>query len=176
MAQRSGWKTPLLIALGAVPFSVAGVLGGGWYYSDSLRKGALEPNREPSTLDIDVVAIGEGLVTLRATPSVQNDDWTTEGVFGLEWPGGYARVSGIVEIDGRQVVREFRPINGEPKPGDAARLDSFAFPTDPRKALGRTFQDVIFSSPLGDMAGRFMDGIGVPWATFGPGKRASLRE
>src|SRR5712692_6882106 len=176
MSPRHRWKTPLLIALGAVPLSVAGVLGGGWYYSDSLRKGALEPNREPSKLDIEVVAIGEGRITLRATPSVQNGDWKTEGVFGLEWPGGYAQVSRILEIDDRQVVREFRPMNGELKPGDAARLDSFAFPADPQDALGLAFQDVSFSSPLGDMPAWFIEGRRDTWVIFVHGKGASRRE
>jgi pimeloyl-ACP methyl ester carboxylesterase len=176
MPERRTWKTPFLLLLGAVPVSMAAVFAGGWYYSDSLKKGALEPNRDPSKLDLQVVALSEGRVTLRATSSVENRDWETDGVFGIEWPGGYAQAGAILEIADRQVVRKFRPMIGDLKPGDSVRLDSFAFTGDPKDALGIVFQDVRFNSPLGEMPAWFIEGTRDTWVIFVHGKGASRRE
>ena len=173
---RSRWKTPFLLLLGAVPLSAAAVLAGGWYYSDSLRKGALEPSRDPSKLDLEAVAIDHGRVTLRASSSMDNRDWETEGAFGLEWPGGYAQVSRIRERDGMRVIRDFRPITGVLRPGDRVRLDSFAFPANPLDALGMAFQEVKFNSPLGEMPAWFIEGSRNTWVIFVHGKGANRRE
>jgi len=174
--QRPAWKTPLLVLLGIVPLSAAAVVGGGWYYSDSLKKGALEPNRDPSKLDVEVVAIGEGRITLLATSGVENRDWKTDGTFGLEFPGGYAQVGLILEVGERRAVREFRPLLGELRPGDRARLDSFAYPSDPQAALGIAFQDVRYNSPLGEMPAWFIEGTRDTWVIFVHGKGANRRE
>ncbi len=159
-----------LVALG-------GVVGGGWYISGLLRAGALAPDRDPDELDLQVVALGEGQVTLRATNEATEDgDWMKDGIFGLEWEGGYGQVGAILRTDGEQVVREFSVMQGTPEIGEPARLDSFAFPGDPEQAHGIGFEEVVISSELGELPAWFVDGPGDTWVIFVHGKGANRRE
>ena len=171
------WRVALLASSAFVLLALGGVVGGGWYISDLLRAGALEPNRDPDQLDLQVVALEEGEVTLRATERASADgDWTKDGIFGLEWAGGYGRVGAILRIDDEQVVREFSVIQGAPEIGEPARLDSFAFPGDPEQAHGIPFEEVMFASELGELPAWFVDGPGDTWVIFVHGKGANRRE
>ena len=134
------WRTPLLIVLAIALLVVAALLGGGWYYADSLKNGALKPNHDPDEPDLEVVAIDDGRVTLRTTSRTKEDgDWDKDGIFGLEWKGGYDQVGAILHVDDHQVVREFIPIRSHPQVGEQVRLDSFAFRDDPQQAHGIPF-------------------------------------
>jgi len=42
----------LLLLPGIVLLALAALAGGGWYYSDSLKSGALEPDRDPAKRDL----------------------------------------------------------------------------------------------------------------------------
>jgi len=160
----------VLVALG-------GVVGGGWYISDLLRAGALEPDRDPDQLDLQVVALEEGEVTLRATERASEEgDWTKDGIFGLEWAGGYGQVGAILRIDDERVVREFSVIRGAPEIGEPARLDSFAFRGDPEQAHGIGFEEVVITSELGELPAWFVDGPRDTWVIFVHGKGANRRE
>ena len=171
------WKVALVAAAAAALLALAGLIGAGWYYSDLLRGGALEPDRDPDEPDLRVVAQGDGRVTLQATERASKDgDWTKDGVFGLEWEGGYGQVGAILEIDDEQVVREFSPLQGAPEVGDLVRLDSFAFPGDPQQAHGIPFQEVTFASRLGEFPAWFVEGSRDTWAIFVHGKGANRRE
>ncbi len=170
-------RTRLAILLGLLPVSTAAALvGGGWYYSDQLRKGALLPG-DPPKLDLEVVALADKLITLRpASEEKPASDWMYDGVFGLESIAGYDQVGKIVEIRGQEVVREFTPISGRLRPGDRVRLDSVAFPSDPKAALAITFTELAYTSPLGDMPAWLVEGKSDTWAIFVHGKGASRRE
>ncbi len=172
------WRVALLASSAFVLLALGGVVvGGGWYFSDLLKGGALEPDRKPDELDLRVVALGEGKVTLAATDKASKDgDWTKEGIFGLEWEGGYGQVGAILEIDDETVVREFTALQGSPQIGDMARLDSFAFPGDPEQAHGIRFEEVMFASELGEFPAWFVDGPRDTWAIFVHGKGANRRE
>ncbi len=176
-ARVSRWKTLIIVAFGVVLLGVAGLVAGGWYYSDQLKNGALVPDHGPSEPDLNVIALEEGFITLGVTPDTDADgDWTTDGVFGLEWDGGYGQVGSILEVDERRVVREFVPVQGELKSGEMVRLDSFAFPGDPMQAHGIPFEEVTFRSQLGDFPAWFVDGDRDTWVIFVHGKGASRRE
>ncbi len=170
-------RTRLIVLFGLLPVAAAAaLLGGSWYYSDQLRKGALVPG-DPPKLDLEVVALAEGRITLRPTSDAKrNGDWTQDGIFGLESAGGYDQVGKILEIDERQAVREFVPISGRIRVGDLARLDSFAFPSDPQQALGIPFEEVTYHSPLGDTPAWYIAGPRDTWTVFVHGKGASRRE
>ena len=171
------WKVLLLALLGIVVVGSAGVAGGGWYYSDQLRDEVLVPGNDPSEPDLKVLALEGGVVTLGVTPETSKDGyWTEDAVFGLEWEGGYGQVGAILEIDDQQVVREFSPLHGAPEVGDAARLDSFVFPGDPQQAHGIPFEEVTFTSPLGDFPAWFVDGPRDTWVIFVHGRGADRRE
>lgn len=172
------WRVALLLAVsGAALLALAGLVMGGWYFSDQIRGGALEPDRDPDEPDLEVVALREEQVTLHATEKAnENGDWRKDGIFGLEWQRGYGQVGAIREIDDQQVVRQFFPLQGALEIGDLARLDSFAFPGDPEQAHGIPFQEVTFASELGEFPAWFVDGPRHTWVIFVHGKGASRRE
>lgn len=151
--------------------------GGGWYYADALKDGALAVDHEPDELDLIVAAVDDETITLRSTPEAEDDgDWTRGGIFGLEWPGGYAQVGDILEIGEDEVVREFAAGQQRPQVGALARLDSFAFSGDPQEARGLAYQDVAYASLLGEFPAWFLEGSSDIWAIFVHGKGADREE
>ena len=166
------------IALAAVILLAAAVVGGGGcYLSDLLKDGGLELDHEDPELDLEVAAIGEGRVTLRITSETDKDgDWRWEGIWGLDWDGGYGQVGAILEVSDEHVVREYTPLTGTPKIGDMVRIDNDAFPDDPETAFGLPFEEVSYSSPLGDFRAWFVDGSRSTWAIFVHGKGAERQE
>jgi pimeloyl-ACP methyl ester carboxylesterase len=170
------WKTAIFVLLAVGLVGAAALFGASWYYTESLKNDALKPDHEPSELDLEVVAVEEGRVTLRATGAAEDDgDWTRPGVFGLEWEGGYNQVGAILEMRRDEVVRELLQSEDLPRAGDRVRLDSFAFPGDPQRAHGIPFKEVIFASPLGELPAWFVEG-GDTWAIFVHGKGARREE
>jgi len=171
------WRTLTLLAVGFIFASLLAVFAGGWYYSDQLKDGAFSVKHESDELDVQVIAVEDGRITLRATPEADEDgDWAHAGVYGLEWVGGYGRVGEIVEREGSQVVRLFEPLEGVPRPEEMARLDSYAFPGNPFKAHGIAFEEVTYASPLGEFPAWFVAGSEHTWAIFVHGKGADRRE
>lgn len=157
--------------------AAAGLAVGGWYYSDQLRRRALEPDHSPAAPDLVVIGLSEGRVALGPMQGTSKDgDWTKEGVYGLEWNDGYGQVAAIREIDEQHVVREFVPMRGGLEVGDLVRLDSFAWPSDPQEAFGIPFEDITFASPLGDFPAWFVDGSGDTWVISVHGRGADRRE
>jgi len=147
---------------------------GGWYLSNELKRGALIPDWNPWHHDLEVVDIQEAQVTLRRTPRTEQDSfWKREGIWGMEWDGGYARVGAILDITDQQVVREFHPLSECPDIGKMVHLDNFVYAGDPGTALSLPFQDVSFSSPLGDLAAWFVDGTSETWVIAVHGMNAS---
>jgi uncharacterized protein len=177
LSKRRRWKITLLVAIG-VAFVGAGALAGfGLYYSESLKSGALKPDYGPEKFDLRVAALEDGRITLAATKEAKGDgDWAKPGSFGIEWLGGYAQAGSILQLESGTVAREFTPVNGDLKVGDAVRLDSFAFPGDPLEARRVPFEDVTFSSELGALPAWLVKGDPAVWAIFVHGKGANRRE
>jgi len=173
------WTSKVLIPvlLGVMLLAVAGLAAGGWYYSDQLREGALEPDRNQPEPDLKVIGLPDNRVALGPMPGTGKEgDWTKEGVYGLEWENGYGQVGAILQIDDQHVVREFVPMQGSLDVGDPVRLDSFAWPNDPQQAFGIPFEEVTFTSPLGDLPAWFVDGPGNTWVIYVHGRGADRRE
>ena len=170
-------ETALLAFFAVALIAIVGLVGVGFYYSNVLKEGALVVEHTTPEPDLEVVAIGEGQVTLRITSQAEADGpWTKEGIWGLEWAGGYDQVGAILEINEREVVREFFPTTGELKIGDKVRLDSFAFADNPQKAFGLPYEEVIFSSKLGAFPAWFLNGSRSTWAIFVHGRGATREE
>jgi pimeloyl-ACP methyl ester carboxylesterase len=126
-------------------------LGGGWYFSEQLKKDALVPDTSETERDVTIAEVGNGTVTLESRR--QNPDFIAAGIVGLDWGTGYAQLGEIVgEGTDRSVTRRMARIEGlAPEVGTMALLDGNAFPGDPQRALGISFQDVTYESPLGPM-------------------------
>lgn len=176
MPHLSRWKTALCVLLAVGLVGAAALLGASWYYTEALKNDALEPDHEPPEADLEVIAVEEGRVTLRATGSADDDgDWAKPGIFGLEWDGGYNQVGAILEMRSDEVVRELLHLQDLPRVGGKVRLDSFAFPGNPERAYGIPFKEVMFASLLGKFPAWFVEG-GETWAIFVHGKDARREE
>lgn len=171
------WKIPFLIIIGVAIVAAGAFAGFGLYYSESLKSGALEPDRRPHKLDLRVDSLDDGRITLAVTKDAKGDgDWTKPGIFGIEWPGGNGQAGVISRIDDASVQREFKAVTGDLKVGEGVRLDSFAFPGDPLRGRGIPFEDVTLSSELGELPAWLVNGDPSIWAIFVHGKGANRRE
>ena len=162
----------------AVLLFIGLALGGvGWYYSDQIKSGALVVDHSVDILDLVVAAVDRDRVRLQTTLDSEDDgDWQADGVFGLDRGDSYDRVGAIVDLNEESVIREYTPLTGGLRIGDKARLDSYVFAVDPLQAHGIPFQEVSFSSPLGEFGAWSVEGSGDVWAIFVHGKGASRRE
>lgn len=157
--RRTRWLLGVLVVL-LVVFHV----GGGWYFSDQLRTDALEVQAAEVSLDVLVTEVGEGQLTLRPFED-EVEDLTDPGVIGLDWETGYGQLLEILaeNTDG-SVTRRLVRVDGDlPAVGDTGDLQGFAFPPDPGRAFGLFFQEVAYTSSLGEMtAWEVLSGTG-PW-------------
>lgn len=142
--------------LGAAAIAVFGLA---WYYTGVLEDAALRPDHAPPAFDLRIEAVGEGSVTLAAA-GADDGDWRRPGVWGLEWPGGYARVARVLASEPDRVTRELTPVAGLPQPGAAARIHSDAYRDDPLRALGLPFLAVAIPSEIGELPAWFVPASG----------------
>ena len=171
------WKIVLPIFLAGVLAVIALVVGGGWYVADVLENDGLLPDHDDPELDMVVDAIGDGRLTLRVTSETSEDGpWIRDGLWGLKSASGYGQVGRILEISGQHVVREYTPLTGTLRNGEMVHVDSSVFPVDPEEAFGLPFEDVSFSSPLGDLDAWFVDGSNTTWVIFVHGRENDRRE
>ncbi len=164
----------VLVFVGLVLLIIVVVLGGGWFYSGQIEDGALLVKHDPTKYEVEVVALDDGLVTLRfPTEKALRKE---PGTIGLEWPGGYARVGETIQVDGSEAIREYTRLEGNLAMGDLVRADKFAFPGDPARAHGIPFEEIAFASPLGKLTAWQINGSEDTWVIFVHGKGASRRE
>ncbi|HXU25023.1 MAG TPA: alpha/beta fold hydrolase [Tepidiformaceae bacterium] len=147
-----------------------------------MKSNALDPatDRLPDPLDIEIVDIAEARITLRKGKRRVRNNPAEPGQWGIEGARGYGWVGAVIETDGASVTREYRAVEGSVLPGDFVRLDTFAYPHDPKVALGLDFEDVHFDSPLGEMPAWLTqpppERRGATWAILTHGKGANRRE
>src|SRR3989304_3276329 len=178
------------LALLAVVLVVAVVafFGAAWRYADLVDGGALRPDRGPDALDLRIVSLGEGAITL-ASADDPDDDWRRPGAWGLGGGGGGGRgggtggggggCAGLGELWGEGaggVGRRLEPVAGQPAPGQLARIDSYAFPGDPQQAFAIPFFELNLPSEVGDLPAWFIDGPSRTWVVFVHGKDAERRQ
>ena len=176
-ARRVFRMTPKRLALafgGLAVFLVVVVLGVGWYYSGQIEDGALRVKHSPTKYEVEVVALEDSRVTLRFPTDA--DPRKEPRTMGLEWPSGYARVGETLEIDGHEAIREYAPLEGALAVGDQVRFDKFAYPGDPTRAHGISFEEIWFASPLGEFAAWRVDGSDDTWVIFVHGKGSNRGE
>lgn len=115
----------------------------GWYYADEILR---PPSPEPPVHDVTVTGVGEESVTVpaRAVPA---------GVWGLRWPGGYARIGEVLDDDAEAgtVTRRMVPVIGTPDPGQAVAVDAHAYPPDVADAFVFPAETVLLDGPDGPL-------------------------
>ena len=165
----------LALGLGGVAtLLLVAVLATGWYYSDEIEDGGLRVKPDSNEYDVEVVKLEGDLITLRLPAG--RDPQEEPGTMGLEWANGYSRVGEIVEINGDMVVRRYEPIDGSLSEGIQVRFDNFAFPGDPERAHGISYEEVTFPSSIGEFSAWQVDGNDDTWAIFVHGKGSSRGE
>jgi uncharacterized protein len=168
-----------IVALASALLVVFGaVFGGAWYISDILETDALVIDRSEDGFDLRVVGVSDGHVTLAATSETDLDgDWVLDGVWGLAWESGYAQVGAVVSTTTEEVVREFFVLrDGTPESGTPAKIEGFAYPSNPLTAHGLVFEEVQYTSPVGELDAWLVDGTRSTWAIFVHGKGSNRRE
>lgn len=165
------WSISALILLIIVFF-----VGGGWYFSDQIKDGTIEVNHNKPAFDLEVADIDGNQVTLLTNPDTRATDWQAEGVWGIECSGGYGQVSEIIDLKDQSVIRKYTALKGNLKAGDKIRFDAYAFPGDPLQSHGIQFDEVYYSSDVGNFPAWYIDGSGDVWTIMVHGHGTSRVE
>jgi uncharacterized protein len=129
--------------------------------------------------DVDVLAVGAGSLTLRATPET-----IAPGRYGLWLDGGegHARVGEVLDHDeqARTVTRRVLGVDRGRLREGSARWNQYFYAGTPA-ALGLPFEDVAVPTPLGDMPAWFVPpaggvAAGGTWAILVHGRGATREE
>ncbi len=125
--------------------------------------------------DVEVLSVGAGTVTLRATP-----DTVAPGRYGL-WTAagtGHVRLGEIVEHDerARTVTRRLLAVDFGRLPLGHARWNQYYFVGNPTTALGIAHSDVVLTSDAGELPTWFVPGEGDVWAVLVHGRGATREE
>ncbi len=175
----------IVIIIGAVVVGVLVAAAGavGWYYAGEVERQALAVDHGPPTLDLRIVRIGSGDITLETTAATDmtHGDWRQPGRFRLQTASAAARVdvAGILDLGTDVVTRALSGVVAGLAAGEAARLDVMAFTGDPMEAHGLPFTEIEFPSEIGGLKAWLVDGRATTWAVFvhgrGVGREEGLR-
>ncbi|MDA1127954.1 MAG: alpha/beta fold hydrolase [Chloroflexi bacterium] len=169
--------TPKLLAVtfgSLVVVLIVAVLGISWYYSVQIEDGVLAVKHDPTEYDVEVIALEDDRV--RLVFPTEEDLLKQPGTIGFDWPGGYARTGETLEVDGVEALREYTELEGSLTVGDQVHFDKYAFPGDPERAHGISFENIKFPSPVGNLDAWKTDGSDDTWVIFVHGKGAKQGE
>jgi hypothetical protein len=160
-------RAGLGVALAVPAVAAAILIAVAWRYSDMI----LMPERPPTLREQRVFAAGPGRVRLsRDRESLQAGSWA------LEWEGGFGRIGPVLAADDSTVVREFRPVVGEPPAGGWASLRGVSRSADPLSLCGLSYETVAFEGPLGRYPAWFVPGRDSSWVVYVHGRGANRSE
>lgn len=165
----------LLVAAGAL-FAV------GWVFSSRIivpQPYSLMPEFDIIDVGFDAVtsAVGQGVAVKLPVVSDprQHANTLVEGVYGLLWEGGHARLGGVLTRADASVTRALGPIEGTlPSAGAPARIDNFVYRADPRVDLGIEFEDLRLAGQEGVLRAWFVPASGRTAGSAGTGRTAVL--
>lgn len=159
----------LRLLLAVVALLVIGFAAGGWYYSDQLLPA---PVAGPPDLDAAAIAgvIGDEVLL----PAEGDAD--TDGVFGMHYPNGFARLGSITSHDGSTVTRRYEVVQGTPpQPGSGFALTTTVHPEDPG-SLALAWDEVAVPCPLGTCPAWYVPGDDDTWAVLVHGRGSDRSE
>jgi pimeloyl-ACP methyl ester carboxylesterase len=177
-AAKSGGKRrwPLWLLFAGLGLIAIFYLGGGWYFSGQIHSGGLVPEAPERNFDVTIESINDDTVVLAGDDDAIEDP----GVYALHWDGGFAVVGNVESVTPAGVSRPLVSITGTPPPmtPEEVDLDSWIYPTDPSDT-GLIFENVTYTSPLGEMDAWYVPVGGAPadtWAIHAHGWRTDRRE
>ena len=157
------WASAILLVL-----AVAGIAGGGWYFSDMLIRPG--PTR-PIESGIVVSAVDDSTITLSGTrTALKGHTWF------LEWPQGAGVIGERIAVDGDHVRRRFHATEGTLAPGDRVDLRSYPYLGDPFRTLGLAHQSLNFATDLGTFPAWVVPGARSTAVVFVHGMNATRGE
>lgn len=168
-AWRRPWRIAVKTALALVAAVVVFHVAGGWYFASQIDNRALSGQARRDSMEpsykAEVLAVGDGAVTLRQADEARI---TRDGTFGLIWDGGWGTVGAILESKaGDTVVRQFEYRAGTPlSAGTKASLTSLVYEGDPLSGRGIPFEDVTFRGEIGDYPAWYVAGSRGTWFIF----------
>jgi len=153
------------------------VSGCSFYLSERVSSGALQPDHGEDTFGLEVVAVGDGIVRVRAFDDSNAD---RGGIWALQWrtadDDGWVQVGEVIERDsaGEETARPMRV--GEPPPvGAEARLENFALLGTPA-GLGLSFEAIEYDAALGPAGAWLVCGGRPRWLIHVHGKDGDQAE
>lgn len=160
------WALRSLAVVVLLVVALLGVIG--WYYSDEIL--AVVPEGEP-VYDVRVEDVAADTVTLSRT-----EQSALPGVYGLAGEEWYARVGEVLEDDATTVTRALEPSPDTPVEGEEARIDGYAYPSDPAGVFDFEITEVHIPGELGTYPAHHVDGERDTWAIFVHGRGAHRGE
>ena len=156
---------------------LAAAVAYGVHLSNLVWNGSLSSRHTPPPFDIIASSEGDGRITLRASgDNGRAMDMRHDGTFGIVSASGYGQVGEISERGRDYVVRKYTPLTANIDLAEAARLDIYAYPDNPKTAYGMDYRIVRYASELGDCPAWFIPGSSRTWVIFAHGRGAHPNE
>ncbi len=155
----------LVVACLAIAWNVAGRVGASFAVP-----------QPPRVDDLEIVSIEGDVLRYRDTrPDVGFAD---VGRLAIKLPGGtWMYCSEEMSTQDGVATRKIEKIEGAPpRPGELAQLDVSYFAADPRRGLGREYEQVSFPGPLGDYPAWYVPATGSTWLIYAHGRGSTMRE
>ena len=148
-----------------------------WYLSDRIEDGALRPDHDEKTFGLEVVAVTDGTVRVRAFDDSNAD---RGGIWALQWRtadrNGWVQVGPVVKSDPAAHETTRPMLLGTPPPvGATSRLDNFAYLGTPLD-LGLRYEVVQYGAALGLADAWLVCGSRARWLIHVHGKDGDPRE
>jgi hypothetical protein len=148
-----------------------------WYVSGLIGAGAsVDRGEEPFPLTVNSA---DGGTVSYAGPT---GGWVDQGLMGVATAeGGYAQTTQPTTAGTGERATTQRVITSQVLPppaaaGQAAAIDGWFFPRNPKVGLGLEYQDVVYDSPLGATPAWFLPGTSSTWVIFTHGRAATPLE
>ena len=135
--------------------ALAAGAGASWYFSSKV----VQPEHPPWPTNATVVALSPGKVILS-----RSKDTLRPGIYGLQWPAGYAIAEGVLGSNANTVTRRLTALAGHLAPGTKVGLDSNVYRGNPTQSLGLPYANVKVPDELGAMPAWLIPGHSRTWA------------
>ena len=149
---RRPWLAAAAVGGLLIVLAVTAVLA--WHHSSAV----VVPDRSPWSEELTVEVRSPDRIVIE-----RSADTERPGRYGLEWPGGRARLGAVLGRDGDTITRRLLAVDGYLAAGMEVRIARF-YTGDPRQALGMPFEQVPVRGELGTMPAWQVGDDGATWA------------
>ncbi len=169
----------LAISVATIPVAIAAAFG--FHLASLIYRMSFSSDHAEPPMDVIASSDGCGRIRLRPThPDAGYGDWRIPGVFGIASAGGYGRVCDILDLGedhkGAFAVRRYTPLTATITAAEPARLDIYAYDSDPLTAHGIAYRETRYASELGDCKAWRIEGSSSTWVVFVHGRGAHPNE